>query len=161
MKFVSTGTLVASRSGRDDQSDRQAGFTLLEALVALALVLAFASAVGPHLSQARRIMANAEGRVAAQVLLRSLLDAPFDRSSLAGASREGETNGLRWRIVFEPAAAALGVGHDAACLQQVWTNCACESQNQRQSDERFEQRKSRLPVAAVITVRSRRRQCTS
>jgi prepilin-type N-terminal cleavage/methylation domain-containing protein len=106
MKFVSTGTLVASRSYRDDRSDRQAGFTLLEALVALALVLAFASAVGPHLSQARRIIANTEGRVAAQVLLRSLLDAPFDRSNLSNASREGETNGLRWRIAFEPAAAA-------------------------------------------------------
>jgi prepilin-type N-terminal cleavage/methylation domain-containing protein len=105
MKFVSTGTLVASRSGRDYRSDRQAGFTLLEALVALALVLAFASAVGPHLSQARHIMANAEGRVAAQVLLRSLLDAPFDRSSLARAPREGETSGLRWRIDTEPAAA--------------------------------------------------------
>jgi len=105
MKFVSTGTLVASRSGRDDRSDRRAGFTLLEALVALALVLAFASAVGPHLSQARRIMANAEGRVAAQVLLRSLLNAPFDRSSLARAPREGETSGLRWRIDTEPAAA--------------------------------------------------------
>ena len=106
MKFVSTGTLAASRSDRDDPSDRQAGFTLLEALVALALVLAFASVVGPHLSQARRIMANAEGRVAAQVLLRSLLDAPFDRSNLTRASREGETNGLRWRIAFEPAVAA-------------------------------------------------------
>ena len=105
MKFVSTGTLVASRSGRDDRSDRRAGFTLLEALVALALVLAFASAVGPHLSQARRIMANAEGRVAAQVLLRSLLNAPFDRSSLAHAPREGETSGLRWRIDTEPTAA--------------------------------------------------------
>jgi prepilin-type N-terminal cleavage/methylation domain-containing protein len=106
MKFVSTGTLVASRSGRDHRRDRRAGFTLLEALVALALVLAFASAVGPHLSQARRIMANAEGRVAAQVLLRSLLNAPFDRSSLARAPREGETSGLRWRIDTEPAAAA-------------------------------------------------------
>ena len=106
MKFGSTGTLVASRSGRYDRRDGQAGFTLLEALVALALVLAFATAVGPHLSQARRIMANAEGRVAAQVLLRSLLDAPFDRSSLARAPREGETSGLRWRIDTEPAAAA-------------------------------------------------------
>ena len=105
MKSMSIGTLVASRSGRDKRSGRQAGFTLLEALVALALVLAFASVIGPHLSQARRIMTNAEGRVAAQVLLRSLLNAPIDRSSLAGASREGETSGLRWRIDTEPAAA--------------------------------------------------------
>jgi hypothetical protein len=57
------------------------------------------------LAQARRIMANAEGRVAAQVLLRSLLNAPFDRSSLARAPREGETSGLRWRIDTEPATA--------------------------------------------------------
>jgi len=105
MKSVSTGTPVASQSGHSERSDRQAGFTLLEALVALALLLVFASAVGPHLSQARRIVANAEGRVAAQVLLRSLLNAPFDRSSSAGASQEGETSGLHWRIDTEPAAA--------------------------------------------------------
>jgi prepilin-type N-terminal cleavage/methylation domain-containing protein len=97
---------VVSQSGHNDRSDSQAGFTLLEALVALALLLIFISAIGPHLSQARRIMANAEGRVAAQVLLRSLLNAPFDRSSLARASQEGETSGLHWRIDTAPTAAA-------------------------------------------------------
>jgi prepilin-type N-terminal cleavage/methylation domain-containing protein len=95
---------VALQSRHSDRSDRQAGFTLLEALVALAVLLIFASAVGPHLSQARRIMANAEGRVAAQVFLRSLLNAPFDRSGLARSSQEGETSGLHWRIDTEPAA---------------------------------------------------------
>src|SRR5258707_3459432 len=106
MKFASIGTLAASRSHRDGGGNGRAGFTLLEALVALALVLAFASVLGPHLSQARRIMAQADGRVAAQVLLRSLLDAPFDRSGLVKASRDGETGGLRWRIVAEPVVAA-------------------------------------------------------
>jgi prepilin-type N-terminal cleavage/methylation domain-containing protein len=101
MKFASIGTPAASRSHRD-RGGRQRGFTLLEALVALALVLTFAATLGPHLSQARRIVDHAEGRVAAQVLLRSLLDAPFDRSRLAKASRNGETNGLRWSIVTEP-----------------------------------------------------------
>ena len=86
MKFASIGTPAASRSHRDGGGNGQAGFTLLEALVALALVLAFASVLGPHLSQARRIMAQADGRVAAQVLLRSLLDAPFDRSGLVKAA---------------------------------------------------------------------------
>jgi len=77
---------------------------LLEALVALALVLIFVGVLGPYLFHARRIMANAEGRVAAQVLLRSLIDAPFDRSRLANVSRDGETGGLRWRLVTEPMA---------------------------------------------------------
>jgi prepilin-type N-terminal cleavage/methylation domain-containing protein len=107
MKFGSIGIRAAWRSSRKRRSNGRAGFTLLEALVALALVLAFASVIGPHLSQARRIMANAEGRLAAQVLLRSLLDAPFDRSSLARASREGTTNGLNWRVVAEPAAPVI------------------------------------------------------
>ena len=105
MKFASIGTPAVSRLHRDGRKG-QAGFTLLEALVALAVVLAFAAVLGPHLSQARRIMVHAEGRVAAQVLLRSLLDAPFDRSSLAKASRKGEASELRWRIVTEPVLAA-------------------------------------------------------
>jgi len=104
-----------SRSLRDD-GNGQAGFTLLEALVALAVVLAFAAALGPHLSQARRIMDHAEGRVAAQVMLRSLLDAPFDRSGLANASRKGEAGGLRWRMVAEPVLAAAPGAPD----QQRW-----------------------------------------
>jgi type II secretory pathway component PulJ len=94
------------RSSRAEGGERRAGFSLLEALVALALVLAFAAALGPHLFQARRIMADAESRVAAQVLLRTLLDAPFDRAALANASRQGEAGGLRWRIVTEPVAIA-------------------------------------------------------
>jgi prepilin-type N-terminal cleavage/methylation domain-containing protein len=106
MKFVSTGTPAASRSLRDPGKG-QAGFTLLEALVALAVVLSFAGVLGPYLSQARRIVDHAEGRVAAQVMLRSLLDAPFDRSELAKASRKGEAGGLRWRIVAEPVLTAV------------------------------------------------------
>jgi type II secretory pathway pseudopilin PulG len=115
MKFVSIGIPAASRSRRE-QGGRQGGFTLLEALVALALVLAFAATLGPHLSQARRIMDHAEGRVAAQVLLRSLLDAPFDRSRLAKASRSGETNGLRWSIESRPVLTAAPGAPD----QQRW-----------------------------------------
>jgi prepilin-type N-terminal cleavage/methylation domain-containing protein len=115
MKSASIGTPAASRSHRD-KGRRQEGFTLLEALVAMALILAFAATLGPHLSQARRIMDHAEGRVAAQVLLRSLLDAPFDRSALAKASRKGETNGLRWSIVTEPVLTAAPGAPD----QQRW-----------------------------------------
>jgi Prokaryotic N-terminal methylation motif len=99
MRSVSIGTPAASQSSRIDRDKRRGGFTLLEALVALALILAFAAVLGPYLFQARRIIANTGGRVAAQVLLRTLVDAPFDRSRLTNASRDGETHGLHWRIV--------------------------------------------------------------
>jgi prepilin-type N-terminal cleavage/methylation domain-containing protein len=86
-----------------DRQARRAGFTLLEALVALALILAFAAAVVPFLFQSRSIMHLAERRVAAHMLLRSLVAAPFDRAAVAKV-REGETSGLRWRVVAQPVA---------------------------------------------------------
>jgi type II secretory pathway pseudopilin PulG len=115
MKFASTGTPAASRSmsveaSLVDEGEGGAGFTLLEALVALALVLTFAAALGPHLFQARRIVGGAEGRLAAQVLLRSLLDAPFDRTSLATAVREGEAGALRWRLTATPVVSGVPGG---------------------------------------------------
>jgi hypothetical protein len=116
MKFASTGTPAASPSRPGDAGKSSAGFTLFEALVALALVLAFVEVLGPYLFHSRRIMANSEGRVAAQVLLRSLLDAPFDRSQLANVSRGGETAGLRWRIVTEPMATGA-----TPARRQPWT----------------------------------------
>ena len=86
-----------------DPEARRAGFTLLEALVALALMLAFAAAIVPFLFQARSIMSQADRRVAAHVLLRSLIAAPYSRSAAASA-REGESSGLRWRVVAQPLA---------------------------------------------------------
>jgi hypothetical protein len=69
----------------------------------LALLLAFAATLGPYLFHARRVMAGADRRIAAQILLRSLLDAPLNRSALADASRKGETNaGLQWWITAAP-----------------------------------------------------------
>jgi prepilin-type N-terminal cleavage/methylation domain-containing protein len=106
MKSASTGTRAASQSRAGESDGGRAGFTLIEALVALALILAFAEVLGPYLFHSRRIGVDVGGRVAAQVLLRSLLDAPFDRSQLAHASRSGEMAGLRWQIVTEPVVTA-------------------------------------------------------
>jgi type II secretory pathway pseudopilin PulG len=111
MRFASIGIPAASRSRRAEarkgRADRRsAGFTLVEALVALALVLAFAAVLTPHLFQSRRIVADADSRVAAHVLLRALLDAPFDRTGLAQSTREGALDGLRWRVATVPLPAA-------------------------------------------------------
>jgi type II secretory pathway pseudopilin PulG len=102
MRFASTGSRVGSRSAIGKGRRKQAGFTLLEALVALGVVLMFTATLGPFMFQARRIMTNAEGRLAAQNLLRSLLDNPEQRPTLEDTLREGETAGLRWRLVAEP-----------------------------------------------------------
>jgi hypothetical protein len=61
-------------------------------------------------------VANADGRVAAHVLLRTLLDAPFDRGNLAQSTREGALDGLRWRVVTVPLPAAAS-GSD----RPVWS----------------------------------------
>lgn len=102
MRSMSTGIPVAWRSRRRNGGNAQAGFTLIEALVAMALLLAFVSVLGPYLFHARRIADNIDGRVAAQVLLRAILDAPIDRARLT-SSPSGDTDGLYWSITAEPA----------------------------------------------------------
>lgn len=104
MRSVSIGIPAASSSSRHNCGDKHAGFTLIEALVAMALILAFVATLGPYLFHTRRIMDNGERRMEAQILLRTLLNAPFDRSRLANAVRSGEFNGLHWRIVTTPMA---------------------------------------------------------
>lgn len=102
MRSASIGTPAACSSRSADCRAKRSGFTLLEALVALALVAAFFATLAPFLFHARRIMDNAESRVAAHILLRTLLNAPFDRAHLANTTRGGVFNGLRWRIVVTP-----------------------------------------------------------
>jgi len=80
----------------------------MEALVALALIVMFAAVLNPTLFQARRIMEHSANRVAAHVLLRALIDAPLDRANMAAFAREGETGGLRWRLISQPIADATG-----------------------------------------------------
>ena len=108
MRSASTGTRALLRLLRSAACKR-GGFTLIEALVALAVVLAFAAALGPYMFHARRVMSGIDDRIAAQILLRSLLDAPLDRSRPPQAVREGETAGLRWRVTAEPIAIEVGM----------------------------------------------------
>jgi prepilin-type N-terminal cleavage/methylation domain-containing protein len=103
MKFGSIGSPAVSQSLRPRRRDRRGGFTLIEALVALTILLAFAAALAPLMFQARRIIAGADERIAAEILLRALLTDPVDPASVPGLAREGESARLRWRMVAEPA----------------------------------------------------------
>jgi len=53
MRSVSIGTPAASSSRRSDCGEKRAGFTLIEALVAMALVLAFVATLGSYLFHAQ------------------------------------------------------------------------------------------------------------
>ena len=102
MRSGSVGMTAVSRPMSNDPANARAGFTLIEALVAMALLLAFLSVLVPHLFYARRIVAHLDDRIAAQVLLRTLLDAPVDRAALGNGLRDGEIDGLSWSVSAEP-----------------------------------------------------------
>jgi prepilin-type N-terminal cleavage/methylation domain-containing protein len=113
MRFASIGTPEASLSARRRRvSRRSAGFTLIEALVALALLAVFVGAFGPLMFQARRILARGDGEVRAQLLLRSVMNGP--ERPLEEGTREGEDGGFLWRVTVVPAdAAAAPASRDA------------------------------------------------
>ncbi len=112
MKSASIGIPAASPSKRIE-ADARAGFTLIEALVALSVLLAFAAALGPLMVQSHRILVNGRGQVRAELLLRSLLATPIDRMHPDLGLREGESGGLRWRLAIEPAASDPRLDDDA------------------------------------------------
>ena len=116
MRSRSTGMMAASPPMSTDLANARGGFTLIEALVAMALLLAFLSVLVPHLFYARRIVEHLDDRIAAQALLRTLLDAPVDRSALGNGVRDGETDGLRWSVSAEPMFVDAMVPHVAPPL---------------------------------------------
>lgn len=82
--------------------EAKAGFTLVEALVALSLIVAFAAVFDPLLFHARHILFAANGQIRAQTLLRALLAPPVDRTDTDIDEREGDTDGMRWHVSIEP-----------------------------------------------------------
>src|SRR5260370_20079308 len=83
------------------------------------------------------------------------VDAPMQSARFAFLRSAGRTGTVEWSIEQRAQKnlgrhAALGIGHDAACLRQVWADRACKNQKPPQSDERFKQRKSRLTLASFL-----------
>lgn len=132
MRSTSTGTTVVSLSTCGDHRDGRAGFTLIEALVAMTLLLAFVSVLGPSMFHARRIADGIDGRIAAQALLRTILDQPLDRSTLAAGPRSGDVGDLRWTVAAEPIfvdAMAVPVSRPALTVANKPVEPAAKRQN--------------------------------
>jgi general secretion pathway protein I len=79
-----------------------AGFTLIEVLVALALVAVSLAAIGRVVAVTSHGVPRLEQRVAAVETLRNLLAGLSPRSRLAAGSLSGEAFGQRWRIDTRP-----------------------------------------------------------
>ena len=93
VNWYTGGVAIVVRAIAGDS--KQAGFTApAEALVALTIVLALAGVLAPLEFHARRIVLHADDRVAAQILLRALLQDPArrPRRPVAGLARDGMRN---------------------------------------------------------------------
>jgi general secretion pathway protein I len=83
-----------------DRAD--AGFTLLEVLVALALVAAFLGAIGALVAANTRTTRAIDQRLALVETARTVLATLPRRAELVPGNITGETAGHRWRVDVQP-----------------------------------------------------------
>jgi general secretion pathway protein I len=83
-----------------------AGFTIIEVLVALAVVAASLAAIGSVIATSTRGVRSLEQRIALLQTARAVETGLPRRSQLAVGRLEGEIDGHRWRIDVSPFAAA-------------------------------------------------------
>jgi general secretion pathway protein I len=87
---------------RKSCSDGVAGFTLIEALVALAIVAAVLSSIGAVIATTVKGTRSIDQRVALTGAAETLLAALPARNLLKPGRQTGETAGHRWRIDVAP-----------------------------------------------------------
>ena len=84
--------------------DWQAGFTLLETLVAFTVLAIVTVAIQQGVSAAMRATGRAETRLQASMVARTLLTGPIGSDAAAGRSRTGKMDGFDWVIRYDPVA---------------------------------------------------------
>jgi general secretion pathway protein I len=83
------------------------GFTLIEVLVALAVVAAAIGAIGALVAVSIRGTLSIERRVAFRETLRTIVTSLPDRRDLAAGSASGSTGGYAWRMEIAPYVASF------------------------------------------------------
>ena len=92
---------------RKSCSDGTAGFTLIEALVALAIVAAVLSSIGAVIATTVKGTRSIDQRLALTGAAETLLAALPTRNLLKPGRQSGELAGHRWRIDVSPLSAAV------------------------------------------------------
>jgi general secretion pathway protein I len=96
---------------RSTEADRSAGFTLLEALVAVAIVAASLSPIGALFATTIRGTRSIERHLAQVEAAGAIMTALPDRDQLVPGSVSGETASQHWRLDVSPFRATnLAVG---------------------------------------------------
>src|SRR5258707_2839035 len=103
MRFASTGGPEASTLSRKGCSAGTAGFTLIEALVALAIVAAVLSPIAAVIATSVKGTRSIDQRLALTGAAETLLAELPARNLLKAGRQSGELAGHRWRIDVSPA----------------------------------------------------------
>ncbi len=89
-------------AGASPRADARAGFALIEALVALAVVAVSLSAIGILMAKNNRTVRQIDQRLELVSTLRKVEAALPDRSTLAGADLSGEMGENAWTVAASP-----------------------------------------------------------
>jgi len=85
----------------------RAGFTLIEVLVALAVVAASLAAIGALMAVSMQNVRAIDRRLEFRETLRAIMTSLPDQRDLAAGSTTGSTAGYRWRIDIAPLASEV------------------------------------------------------
>jgi general secretion pathway protein I len=91
--------------GKDAKPAATAGFTIIEALVALALVAVILAAIAPLMATTHRGVRSVEQHIALVSTARTIENGLPDRDQLVPGTLSGELAGNRWRVDILPFAA--------------------------------------------------------
>jgi general secretion pathway protein I len=91
-----------SRTAADNNDRTDAGFTIIEVLVALAVVAISLAAIGSLVATTMRGASAIEGHVALAETAREVVATITPHAHVPMGMTSGETSGYRWRIVASP-----------------------------------------------------------
>lgn len=108
MKSVSTGSPAMPRCTNCD-SHREAGFSLVEVLCALAIAALALSALYRGLGSSLLAARHLEGHLGARVIAQSILTDELHAAATAAAVRSGQSGAYAWRLTIAPAGSDVAV----------------------------------------------------